>query len=215
MFVNRVNPHARLLLRCEPSRPLVGARHAGVSMIEVLIAMVLVAIGTLAIIALQLSSKRSNLDAAQRARAAQVGYSFMERIRGNNSSAGLAAYEAAAAAGYGGGKQVYSGPDCGAGSACTAAQLASYDSRQFERELDGTAEQVAGNNVGGLIAPLACLSASTGGGSSANFALTLVWRGTGAIPNDASVVCGAGTGNYGSNDVYRRTLTIGGFVLAR
>lgn len=207
-----------------PSRPRTAHRpgpQTGVSMIEVLIALLLVALGTLAIAALQLSSKRNNIDAAQRAIAAQVGYGFLERIRGNNTSAGLIAYQAAAAAGFGGGLQATPGADCGdsdgdgTSATCDSAQLAEYDAWAFEQELDGVAEQAGGNNVGGLLTPAACLVASNPGGGSTNFALTLVWRGNGAIADNVAVTCAQGTGDYGADDEFRRTLTLNAFVVAR
>lgn len=195
------------------------ARHHGVSMIEVLIAMLLVAIGTLAIVALQLSSKRSNMDAAQRSLAAQIGYGFMERIRGNNTAEGLAAYQTAAGTdpGFGGGQQATPVTNCGAGVDCGAAELAAYDAWQFEQELDGAGEQIGGSNVGGLINPVACLSATPPGGVSATFTLTIVWRGTGALPNNTAVTCGQGLPGdpYGAADEFRRTLTLNTFIVGR
>lgn len=189
-------------------------RQAGVTMIEVLIALLLIAIGALAIVALQLSSKRNNLDAEQRALAAQVGYGFLERIRGNNSPAGLVAYENAGATGFGGGLQgsTTPNPDCGSGVACSAAELAVYDAWQFEQALDGTDVQVGTNNVGGLIKPIACLASSSPGGGSTNFTLDIIWRGTGALPDNVAVTCGQGTGNYGTSDEFRRSLTLNAFV---
>lgn len=204
-------------------RSLVGLSAArgqhGVSLIEVLIAMLLVALGTLAIVLLQLSAKRNNLDAAQRALAAQVGYGFLERIRGNNSAEGLLAYQSAAGSGatFGGSQQAYSGPNCGAGSDCSPALLADYDSRQFEIELDGAAETIGGTNVGGLISPRACLTSSAPGGGSTNFTLTIVWRGTGSFPDNTAINCARNlTGSpYGADDAFRRTLTLNAFVAAR
>lgn len=190
--------------------------------------MVLVAVGTLAIVLLQLSSKRSNLDAAQRATAAQVGYAFLERIRGNNTQTGLLAYEAAAANGFDGAdgyNQNYAGPNCGAGASCTAQQLAQFDSQQFERELAGAAETVGGANTGGLVSPVACLTFNPTGGVTTNLTLTIVWRGAvkGGVEDtttDTNVVCGndlaiGANRVYGADDEYRRYLILNAFVARR
>lgn len=200
-----------------------GGRHQqGVSLIEVLIALLLVAFGTLAIVLLQLSSKRSNLDAAQRAAAAQIGDGFLERIRGNNTPAGLTEYQTRAAGGYGGGVQAApaTGANCGAGDDCTPEELARYDSWQFERELDGAAELVGTTKVGGVVKPTACLSANPAGGESANFTLTIAWRGAGQVQDNDDVACGkdlvqGGVRVYGDNDEFRRTLTLSAFIARR
>lgn len=193
-----------------------GRRHqTGVTLIEVLISMLLVALGTLAIVALQLSNKRNNLDAEQRALAAQIGYNFLEHIRANNSAVGLDGYLDAAALGFGGNKQSAATNCAAAGANCNDAQLAFYDADRFEQELDGVSELIGTAGVGGLINPVACLTANPPGGVSANYILTIVWRGTGAIPDDATVTCAQGTGNYGTADEYRRTLVLNAYVASR
>lgn len=186
----------------------------GATMIEVLVALLLVALGTLAIVALQLSSKRSNLDAEQRAVAAQLAMNFLERLRANNSAAALDAYLDSAIADYGGGKQGTPKVDCAA-AACSDIDLAFYDAKQFELVLDGTAVRIGTDDVGGLMDPIACLSADPAGGVSAVYTVTIVWRGTGAIPNDPAVQCGSGSGKYGTSDEFRRVLSMPAYIAIR
>jgi type IV pilus assembly protein PilV len=194
-----------------------GAR--GVTMLEVLVAMVIVALGALAVIAIQLTSKRSNLESTQRTMATQLGYGFLERIRANNSAEALAAYLAAGANGFGNGRQSAPGKNCTT-ALCSEVELAQYDAWLFEQELDGAAELVGTTKTGGLAMPLACLSAVPPGGISAEYTLTVVWKGTGAYPSNPNIDCGkglviGGRPAYGTNDEFRRSLVLNAYVAVK
>lgn len=193
---------------------------AGVSLIEVLVALVVLSLGVLSVVTLQLVSKRNTSDAGQAVTVASLGNDLIERMRANNSTAGLAAYLDLAANGIGSGRQGdQPSPNClSSGSACAPAQLAAYDMWEWEQMLDGTLEQIVDENgdvdsVGGLNLATACLTASPPGGVPALYTLTIAWRGNTELPDNEDVACGRGavingTKAYGDNNEYRRTYVL-------
>jgi type IV pilus assembly protein PilV len=206
--------------------PVNARRIAGVSLIELLVSLVILSLGVLAVVALQLVAKRNNADAGQRTIAAQLAYDLIERMRGNSSPATLNAYRVAAV-----GRQSLAtpNPNCGA-AACTPAQLAAWDLWQWERALDGVAEQAGGTATGGLVMPTACVDGPAGGGDGL-YTVTIVWRGTVPIPDGnagtttAPTPLGCGrnlqvSGEYvygegGNNDRFRRSVSISTYITAR
>ena len=205
-----IRPHTKM-------RRDAAAAQAGVSLIEVLVALVVLSLGVLSVVTLQLISKRNTSDAGQAVVVASLANDLIERIRANSSSNGLAAYLNAAANGIGSGRQGSEpSPNCqSASSGCTPAQLAAYDVWEWEQIADGRLEQVIdadGNaeSVGGLKLATACLTASPPGGVSALYTLTIAWRGNTELPDNADLTCGrgaviGGVKAYGDNNEYRRT----------
>ncbi|MGH8508704.1 MAG: type IV pilus modification protein PilV, partial [Gammaproteobacteria bacterium] len=102
------------------------SKHAcrGFTMIEVLVAVLITAIGVLAIAALQLTSKHANFETGQRTAAIQLANDLIERMRSNAGE--LATYTNGAAGTTLTGAMAAPNPDC-ALAACTDAQLAAYD----------------------------------------------------------------------------------------
>lgn len=205
------------------NRPIASSR--GVSLIEVLVALLVFTLGVLAVVALQMVSKRNNVDSAQRALAAQLAYDLIERIRANSSAVptnALKAYLDFAANGLGRGRQgTEPSPHCSDAdtNACAPDQLARHDLWVWEQQLDGALEQVTGTtqNAGGLAVPTACLTADPPGGTSATYTVTIAWRSPAKLPDnpDPTIACGRGTGLYGTNNEFRRTVTVQAFVASR
>jgi type IV pilus assembly protein PilV len=189
-------------------------RAAGTSLVEILVAFVVLSIGVLAVAGLQLTARRGNAEAAARTLAARLASDLADRMRAN--PAALEAYRGQF--GSGGpptGDAGSSPPDC-ARAACTAADLARHDLQHWEALLLGTRETVAGHAAGGLVSPTACV---TGGGGT--FTITLAWRAALELPDDPSVECGrqrtAGMSLYSrspdaDDNRFRRTLTLPVFV---
>lgn len=207
------------------------ARGKGVSLIEVLVSLVILSIGVLAVAALQLIAKRNNLDAGQRTIAAQLAYDIIERMRANSGPAALNTYILNASPYPGvfvGRTQVADSvvdPNCSSTAACIGPQMALHDLLVWERALDGEAERVGTNWVGGLMYPTACITGPAGGGSGV-YAVTIVWRGNVPIPDSTTVPCGddaVGSGLiaplnerlYGPADEFRRSVTITSYITAR
>src|SRR5262245_64878000 len=92
-------------------------RAKGFSMIELLVAVLVVGIGVLGATGLQMVSLQQNRGAAQRSVAVQLAYDIMDRIRANPNGnyGGLALGAAPPAA-----------PNC-LGGACSQAQMVSFD----------------------------------------------------------------------------------------
>jgi type IV pilus assembly protein PilV len=184
----------------------------GFSLIEVLIAVFVLAVGILGVGGLQLMSKRSNLEAVQRSTAAALTQDLAERMRANPDQ--LATYT------NGGVGRVLTGStlssvDCS--SACTEAQLASFDLFQFEQALAGVTEKIGTQNAGGLFVPLACIDGPNGGAGT--YTIAVAWRGRTRLSNPSTHACGAGLGLYDTTgsgpaetDVYRRVIVVSTYI---
>ncbi|HEY5645614.1 MAG TPA: type IV pilus modification protein PilV [Pseudomonadales bacterium] len=107
-------------------------RQTGLTLIELLVAVLVLAIGVLGITALQMVSLQNNRGALYRAEAVQLAYDMMDRIRANPEGAVPgAAYDGLALA---------AGPpaasDCVA-SNCSQAQMVAFDQAVWKCSLGG------------------------------------------------------------------------------
>ena len=189
----------------------------GAGLIEVLVAVLVVAFAVLSMAGLQTVSKKNTREAMLRSTAARMSQSLIERMRANASATALDAYLDAAANGLGGGTMGTSPLKNGATQSCSPSELAYFDVWQWEQVLDGAMEVVVDGGqtdvVGGLVTPRACLTGPAGGGDGL-YQLTVVWYGAIEMPADTSVACALGTGAYGADDVLRRTLTLQTYIAA-
>lgn len=209
------------------------------SLVEVLVSMVIVSVGALSATSLQIVTKRTNRDAAQRLEATHVASTMIERMRANNTPEGLRAYVALAEYStaqprpLGGGALgrelaldcAADAPSCciGDDNACAAGQVATVELWQLEQIMDGAMEQVALLNlaVGGLDHPTACIDGPALPGEDGFYIVTVAFRGSVAMAEDTAVDCGrnavdAATGArvYGANNEFRRTLTVSAYIAA-
>ena len=185
-------------------------RQRGVSLIEVLVAVFVLAVGLLGTATLQLTSKRSNLEAKDRATATMVAKGFIERMRMNPSALGT--YTNAGAGRTLDGTTT-AAVDCTAD--CTIAQIAALDLHELEQELVGNAEQIGGNPVGGISTPRVCIDGPDGGPGV--YVVAIAWRGLTRLSDPTLSSCGQGSGNYDTSDgaeadVYRRVLVLQTFI---
>ncbi|TLP77832.1 type IV pilus modification protein PilV [Pseudomonas nitroreducens] len=105
--------------------PMIQRRQGGFTLIEVLIALLVLAIGLLGMASLTMTSLQSNQGAYLRGQASMLAYDYVERMRGNLPQALLATspYEINLASGA-----TRTNPDCRTKTAgCTASQLANQD----------------------------------------------------------------------------------------
>lgn len=192
-------------------------RHCrGTGLIEVMVTVVVLAIGLLGIAALQVQSKRSNFEAIQRTTATMLAHAIIERMRANPSVLGTYLTEGDEVGGET--ITVEPSPKCSTadGDACSPSQLALHDIWEWEQAVDGVSETAGSDNTGGLVSPTACLS-GPGGGGSGTYTITIAWRGQNSLANPASNACGEGSGKYdgpgGTDpDAYRRVLTLDVFI---
>lgn len=197
-------------------------RQAGVGLIEVLIALLVLSVGVLAIIGMQVSGKQANYDAVQRTTAAHLAADLVERMRANPLAldsylTGAVLEEDAPLA--------EPAPGCSSDTdTCSDDELAADDLYEWERQMFGLEEtrlNADGDVIptGGLVKPRACLTGPAGGGSGL-YTLTIVWRGAGTLEPQALEVCDGGldgTEDYGSadeptSDAYRRVAAFTFFI---
>ncbi len=95
-------------------------KHHGFSLIEVLVALFVLAIGLLGLAALQTTGLRFNHQSYQRTQATMLSYDIIDRIRANPMGLNADNYDSVPPGPAG------SYPDC-IGATCTPAQMASYD----------------------------------------------------------------------------------------
>jgi type IV pilus assembly protein PilV len=98
--------------------------NAGFTLIEVLIAVVILAGGLLGLAALQSAVIRNNQSAYFRSQATQLAYDIIDRMRSNQAGVTAGNYNNGAA----------NNSDCVA-NACTPAQMVGYDLAQWNAEL--------------------------------------------------------------------------------
>lgn len=103
-----------------------GTRQRGFSLVEVLVTVLILAIGLLGLAGLQLSSLRNNRTAYERSQATLLAYDIIDRMRANRAAANNGAYAIALDEGL-------SGVNCvGAAADCSAAQMADHDLDQWK-----------------------------------------------------------------------------------
>ncbi|WP_258364433.1 type IV pilus modification protein PilV [Nitrosomonas sp. Nm84] len=169
----------------------------GVSLIEVLVTMVILAIGLLGLAGLQVRLQSSELESYQRAQALILLEDMANRLSTNRTNA--AAYVTAASSLGAGDSQPAS---------CTGNGQ-SFDACQWSNALKGASEQSSSStNVGAMIGARGCVEDL---GTGDQYIITVVWQGMTPISAPAS---NCGTGLYDSdsgtnciNDLCRRTMS--------
>lgn len=181
-------------------------KNQGFSLIEILVALFVFAIGILSVAGLQIVSKRTNFEAVQRTTATYLAYDIIERMRANPDQ--LADYVDTTL----GATRGTPPTDCSAAS-CTPADLAAYDVWEWQQTISGVAEQnVIGGvatNTGGLVNPTGCIEGIAAGGQGV-YTITIAWEGTSELQNANASECG--TGKYGTNNEFRRLIQITTYV---
>lgn len=212
-----------------------GRSQRGLTMIEVLITVVILAIGMLSMGALQLMSKRSNFEAAQRTTATFLAHDILERMRVNPTQ--LEEYagtqtELPVAMGT---PRFATAPGVlcsAAGSNCNAFELSQFDLWEWEQMLLGASEVLTtdGTQTGGLAEPTACLYTTVPSGAtnrSGQYMVAIAWRGGTKLSNPTApaamtpdpYACGADTSKYHSSttatdNAHRRVLVVTTYIHA-
>jgi type IV pilus assembly protein PilV len=115
-------------------------KHTGFTLIEVLIAVLVLAIGLLGLAAVQATSLRNNLSAYNRSQATELAYDMADRMRAN--IAGSATYAANTAVAK---------PDCLDTTGCPPADMASNDRAEWNTAVaalpSGTGTMATANGI--------------------------------------------------------------------
>ena len=168
-------------------------------MIEVLVTIVILAIGLLGIAGLETRLQSAEMEAYQRAQALILLDDMASRIATNRTNA--AAYITGA------------GNPLGVGTACptTTATQQQRDAGEWCNALQGAAETAGQPKVGVMIGGRGCVEGIFGGGGISEYLVTVAWQGLGPVSAPpASVACGQGSyDNAGAcaGDVCRRAVT--------
>lgn len=170
----------------------------GVSLIEVLVTMVILAVGLLGLAGLQIRLQSSELESYQRTQALILLEDMTNRMSTNRANA--AAYVTTAASPLGVGD---SQPTSCSGNG------QSYDECQWSNALKGAAEQSSASvNVGAMAGARGCIEDL---GTGDQFMITVVWQGMTPISAPPSN-CGAGLYDSSTetnciNDLCRRSMS--------
>lgn len=113
-------------------------RQHGFSLLEILIALVILSIGLLGLAALQTMSLRMGHDSYQRTQATMLAYDMVDRIRANPAGLAAGRYDAVAFT------DNPTGADC-VTSTCTSDDLANYDIRTWQTTLAAKLSQGQGS----------------------------------------------------------------------
>jgi len=187
--------------------------HSGIGMLEFLIALLIFSMGMMGLLTAQLAGKKASYEAGQRSIATALARDMLERIRANP---GQVAVYRLADVGDSSHRLPLPDADCDT-TACSAAQLATFDMWQWESLLLGESEMLAGVYAGGLLSPRACITGDTG-----EIAVTISWLG--AIPFPAATVTncagaavegGVAPGAIEPTTLQRQQLTVSTFIEPR
>lgn len=150
------------------------AREKGFSLIEVLVALLVLSIGLLGLAALQTTSLKYNTDSYTRTQATLLAYDIMDRMRSNLTGVSAGNYNVSAStapskiAAYNSCKNSASGCGCDlTGANCSTSNLATYDLGKWYERLAATLPEASTN--------LATISTSSSG-SSTQVIITIRWK---------------------------------------
>ncbi len=159
------------------------SRSSGFSLLEILVAVLILAIGLLGMAALQLVGTRTVQESFQRSQAILLMQDMVDRINVNRKSA--RSYDLGSA--Y-----------LGTGSTSSCGLSADPDCQAWAQMLLGAAEKSGSANVGAMIGARGCISydATTelpGAADTGIYTVSVVWQSqSGGFSPPSSVPCGAG-----------------------
>lgn len=183
--------------RMQHSRRAGGQR--GATLIEVLVSLVILMVGLLGLIGVMIQSQRAQLESYQRTQALLLVQDMAARINSNRVAADCYVI---AVMGTGQDTAALDATACAAGDATQKARV-TYDLRQWNELLKGSAELAGGNQVGAILGARGCIAKAATG----VFQVSVAWQGVesaGTAP--AGITCGNAL--YGANDANRRAVSI-------
>lgn len=187
------------------------SRQGGVSMIEVLVTMAVLAFGLLGMAGLMMQSQRSGMESYQRVQALILLQDMYERINTNRVAAGCYAYTNATTG------APYLGTGSSASAVCATNPQVATDLGTWDAVLNGAAEQTSSVNAGAMVGARGCISYDGSASAVLNdstgtaipgtgvYTLSVAWQGLGNTFANTNLLCG--TGLYG-NEANRRVVSL-------
>ncbi len=184
----------------------------GFTLIEALIAFVILSVGLLGIVSLQAMAKTSQHLALQHSRAVTIADAIVERIRVN--PAGIEVYNIGTGSPVGVSATSEPSPDCQAAS-CSPDELAAHDLWAWEQALRGAGAQIGTTNTAGLISPRGCIIFVPAAPRERTGQLSVIiqWRGLHEsydAVQDGETICG---GLAAGEDKFRRQVVTNTYVV--
>lgn len=165
-------------------------RSRGVTMLEVLIAIVILTIGLLGVAGMQAQMQNAEVEAYQRAQAIVLLQDMVDRINANRRNA--ASYAIAQPLG------TASTIDCAAPATVTAKDQCAWDAA-----LRGAAESAGGEQLGAMNGARGCISNPVAV-MPRQMIVAVAWQGV--SPTTAPGATNCGQGEYGADDKFRRAM---------
>ncbi|AQQ01862.1 type IV pilus modification protein PilV [Pseudoalteromonas sp. SG45-5] len=172
----------------------------GFTLIEVLIAFIILSFGLLGAVALQAKAKQASFDSMQRAAAIALGNDIVQRIRVNDSPQLATLYKQS----FTSKTATNSSTTCFEGS-CSAAQIALLNIEQWKRAIR------ARENTGSLDGATVCINLTPTGSKAFNLEVIVSWQGRQefkANTQTSKVNCGAA-------DKKRRLVVLTSYIYIR
>jgi type IV pilus assembly protein PilV len=183
-----IRPTKRLM-GASPIKRVVGASHTrGVSMIEVLVALLILTIGLLGVAGIQTQMQTAQLEAYQRSQAIVLMQDMIDRINANRRNV----------ASYVTGSTPLGTLNTTACSATTT--IAQKDMCEWSKLLEGAAEVTGGNKVGAMIGARGCITLPVST-MPRQAIVSVVWQGITPTVTPAATSCGSGS--YGDDKTRR------------
>jgi len=183
-------------------------RHqAAFTLLEVLITLIILAVGMLGLANLQSKIHVTEIESYQRAQAVLLMQDMVDRVNSNRSDDALAGYVSASVLG------TDTAEDCAEATltAITPAtkRMAARDRCQWSDALLGASETRGGSNVGAMIGARGCIEQvqapndAIGVCTPGIYRVTVAWQG---LHSTRAPALGCGAGDFGANDALRRAI---------
>jgi type IV pilus assembly protein PilV len=162
----------------------------GFSMMEILITLIIIAVGLLGLAALETRSQQAEFESYQRSQALILLDDMVNRLNTNRDAAGC--YQTTAATTGG----TYVGAGTTAITACTAygggaltRAMADEDLSQWDSMLKGAGEKLNSNSVGSMIDARGCITRDV---ATNSYTVSVAWQGSIDTIAPATNTCGQG-----------------------
>jgi len=172
----------------------------GFTLLESLIAFVILTIGLLGAIGLQAKAKQASYDSLQRAAALTLANDVIHRMRANDTADLLNAYKVEVAST----DPAVNVKSC-LNNSCSSTEMAAFDVEEWKKQIK------AKEFTGALADARLCITPSSTAKNEINLEVVVSWQGRQSIKQSSDnkkIVCGINTKN-------RRLLTLNSFILLR